>query len=88
MDRKAKSRYKEYVQYCQDNLRANVIKLEVPNETRVSGVFLMYELAMKSKRTLNFYCNSKATIYRDLILTDREWMQMAETLSVLKNVIY
>jgi hypothetical protein len=47
MDKKAKGRFKEYKMMCQEYLHCNAPKLELPNDTRVSGVFRMYQSALR-----------------------------------------
>jgi hypothetical protein len=47
MDKKAKSRFVKYKDYCKRTLSMDVIKLLIPNETRVSGVFTMYESLLR-----------------------------------------
>jgi hypothetical protein len=85
MDKKAKSRFKKYKDYCKRTLMMDVIKLLVPNETRVSGVFTMYETLLRSKMCVNNYCfrSTEANMYADLILTEAEWTAIAETYALL-----
>jgi hypothetical protein len=52
MDKKAKGCFKEYCTMCQEYLHCNGKKLELPNDTRVSGVYRMYQSALRSKKMI------------------------------------
>lgn len=86
MDKKAKSRFMKYKDYCKRVLSYDVIKLLIPNETRVSGVFTMYETLLRSMKCINQYClrSTEANLYADAILTEAQWSAVAETYSLLK----
>jgi hypothetical protein len=86
MDKKAKGRFIKYKDYCRDNLGIEARKLELPNDTRVSGVFAMYESALKSRKCINMFCNNGVdqSLYRELMLNDLDWIRMSETYSILK----
>ncbi len=64
----------------------DVIKLLIPNETRVSGVFTMYESLLRSMRCVNNYCyrSAESNLYEDVVLTEAEWTSVAETYALLK----
>ena len=85
MDKKAKSRFQKYKDYCKRTLSMDVIKLLIPNETRVSGVFSMYESLLRSMKCINNYClrSTEANLYEDLVLKDSEWTAVAETYALL-----
>jgi hypothetical protein len=50
MDKKVKGRFKEYKAMCLEYLHCTAQKLELPNDTRVSGVYRMYQSALRSKK--------------------------------------
>jgi hypothetical protein len=85
MDKKSKSRFNKYKQYCKSRLGVDVIRFALPNETRVAGVYLMYASALRSRKTLMQYCNNSAEAmqYDALKLTELEWIQLSETYAVL-----
>jgi hypothetical protein len=85
MDKKAKSRFIKYKDYCKRTLSMDVIKLLIPNETRVSGVFTMYESLLRSMKCINHYClrSTEANLYADLMLTEAQWTTVTETYALL-----
>lgn len=87
MNKKVKQRYDRYVLYCQEVFKMDVIKLLVPNETRVSGVFTMYQSAIRSRKLINQYCtrSSDANVFTKLLLDDADWVFIAETYAILQN---
>jgi hypothetical protein len=86
MDMKAKNRSHKYRNHCQNNLSMSVCKLEIPNDTRISGIFIMYESLLRSKKPLTLYCtNSRdSTLFKDMILSDEEWNLVAEIYAILQ----
>jgi hypothetical protein len=88
MDKKAKGRFKEYKAMCQEYLHCNCPKLELPNDTRVSGVYRMYQSALRSKKMIVLYVsNSKdSTKFQESVLSQKDWQQIAETESLLRNM--
>jgi hypothetical protein len=85
MDKKSKSRFVKYKEYCKRTLSMDVIKLLIPNETRVSGVFAMYESLLRSMICINNYClrSQEANQYSDLILSEQQWTSVVETYALL-----
>ena len=85
MDKKAKSRFVKYKEFCKNKLSMDVIKLLIPNETRVSGVFTMYESLLRSMKCINQYCllSTEANLYADVMLTEAQWTSVAETYALL-----
>jgi hypothetical protein len=85
MDKKSKTRFNKYKEFCKNRLGVDVIRFQLPNETRVGGVYLMYASALRSRKTLIQYCTNSAEAlqYTDLKLTELEWIQLAETYSIL-----
>jgi hypothetical protein len=86
MDGKSKARYQKYSKHCREICRCEPRKLELPNETRISGVYKMFESILRSRRTITNYCTTsdEANLYSDVILTDHEWRFLSETLAVLR----
>lgn len=87
MDKKSKQRYDRYIKFCKDHFKSEAIKLLVPNETRVSGVFTMYQSAIRSRKLINLYCSrsTDAPLFSDLLLNDTDWIFIAETYSILQT---
>jgi hypothetical protein len=85
MDKKSKTRFNKYRQYCKINLGVDVIRFSLPNETRVAGVYFMYGSALRSRKALVNYCNNSAEAmqYDNLKLTELEWIQLAETYAII-----
>ncbi len=88
MDKKAKNRYKEYVKICRTFLHALPNKLELPNETRVSGTFKMYLSALRSRDAIVLFLNNSKdkAKFGELILSNEEWQFMAECEALLRHV--
>jgi hypothetical protein len=86
MDKKAKNRFHNYRDYCRNHLSMTVCKLEIPNDTRMSGIFSMYESLLRSKKSLILYCtNSRdSMLFKDLLISDEEWNLVAETYAILQ----
>jgi hypothetical protein len=86
MDKHKKQRYQLYHDYCKLNLKVDVRKLYIPNDTRVSGIFYMYESVLKSRKCIKFYVtgSTEKSFYLNLKLTEPEWQLVAETHAVLK----
>jgi hypothetical protein len=86
MNKKQKHIFKKYTDYCKQLFNYNVIKLEIPNDTRVSGVFRMYDTLLRSKHAIVNYCTygNDKRLFNDLMLSDDEWQMVAETHAVLK----
>jgi hypothetical protein len=85
MDKKSKTRFNKYKDYCKSRLGIDVLRFKLPNETRVAGVYLMYQSALRSRKTLIQYSNNSAEAiqYNDIKLSELEWDQLAETYAIL-----
>ena len=85
MNKKSKKRYQTYKKYCLDNLRWETNRFVIPNDTRMSGVVLMFESALRSKKCLSMYTlNSRdAGLYEAMVLKDEDWMAINEFYSIL-----
>jgi hypothetical protein len=88
MNKHDKNRFKKYVDYCKTFLNVDVRKLVVPNDTRVSGIFHMFESVLRSYKCLTLYmtgCVDKEKDYfKECVLTQVEWQLMAELHAVMK----
>jgi hypothetical protein len=86
MNKHNKKRYIQYHDYIRLNLKQEVRKLYIPNDTRVSGIFYMYESVLRSRKCIHFYLtgSSEKEFYRKLQLSETEWQLVAETHAVLK----
>jgi hypothetical protein len=86
MDKKAKGRFRELNKLCQEYLQCEANKLEIPNETRVSGTYKMYLSALRSRRIIILYLtNSKDNQrFQDVVLSNFEWQFVAETEALLR----
>ncbi len=90
MNKSNKQCFLKYRDYCKSNLNVDVRKLVVPNDTRVSGVFHMFESVLRSYKHLTLYmtgCDDRdKEDYQKLLLTPIEWQFMAELHSVMKVI--
>jgi hypothetical protein len=91
MNKKTKNVFKKYQKYCKDEMHCNTNCLEIPNDTRVSGVFQMYESLLRSKHAVTNFCtlSNKSDKFKEILLSDDEWKFLAQTYSILQvmNVV-
>lgn len=92
MNKRKKNIFLKYKSYCLAQLGSEVLRLEIPNDTRVSGVFRMYESILRAKCSLTYFCKNSdehQELFEDLLLTNAEWQDVAETHAILKlfNVV-
>jgi hypothetical protein len=73
---------------CHKYLHCNAPKLELPNDTRISGVHRMNQSALCSKKMIVLFVgNSKDSVkFQDSNLSPTEWHQIAETELLLRNM--
>lgn len=84
MDKKTKKGFPKFTKFCETKLKMMVRKLEVPNDTRVSGVFVMYESLLRSYRCVTAFCKAEEKDFKDIELNEKEWQFLAETHSILQ----
>ena len=88
MNKHDKNRFKKYSDYCKINLNVDVRKLVVPNDTRVSGIYHMFESVLRSYKCINLYmtgCEDKdKDEFKATLLTPVEWQFIAELHAVMK----
>lgn len=86
MNKHHKNRYKDYQEYCERVVKTKVRKLVVPNDTRVSGIFFMFESILQSYKALSRFMSGSA--YKNelapFLLTSSEWQLVAEFYAVMK----
>ena len=93
MNKKKKNLFIKYKKYVEEELeQGEALKLEIPNDTRVSGVFRMYESVLRAKKSLTLFCTNYEEykeLFQPLLLTTEEWQDVAETHAILKilNVV-
>lgn len=87
MNKKSKQRYERYGAFCKEQYRCDTVKLVVPNETRVSGVFAMYQSAIRSKKLIHSFTTRSADkdVFKEMVLTDNQWQHIAETYAILQT---
>ena len=62
MDMEQKSKYKQYVKFVETlNSRKQPLKLETPNDARVTGTMMMYQTMLRSYWDLHDYMQSSDT---------------------------
>ena len=83
MSRRAKKRFKEYTAVNKNF--AEVLALELPNETRVGGTQRMFESVLWSYHALQNYSKENAH-FSGLFPGKNDWNQIAEYHAVLKEV--
>jgi hypothetical protein len=86
MDKRSKNKFTKYIEYCSKDLTTEVNRLITPNDTRVSGIFLMFESVLRSRTCIMMYTtvSSERAVYKDIGLNDIDWQFIAEIHSILK----
>ena len=86
MDKRSKNKFTKYIEYCSKDLMTEVNRLVIPNDTRVSGVFLMFQSVLRSRNCIMMYTtvSSERAVYKDINLDDLDWQFIAETHCILK----
>ena len=86
MNKQDKNRFKNYQDYCKQITKQEVPKLVLPNDTRVSGIFFMYESVLKSYKCITRYItgNQFKKDVTSLNLTPTEWQLVAEFYATMK----
>ena len=85
MNKKSKKRWKEFIKLARYS-NEHIPRLIVPNETRVSGGYMMFQSAVRAKCVLIFMHSRSewAEQYKKLMLSADEWNLVAEFESVMK----
>jgi hypothetical protein len=88
MDKRAKGRFKEYTGISMKFLRLKALKLEIPNETRVSGIYNMFLSVLRSRRLLVIFLDTckEPEKFADVELTPDEWQFLAECEALLRTM--
>jgi hypothetical protein len=87
MNKKSKQRYERYGTFCKEQYRCDTVKLVVPNETRVSGVYAMYQSAIRSKKLIHSFTtrSTDKDVFTAMVLNDNQWQHIAETYAILQT---
>jgi len=89
MDKKSKLRFDEYNKRCVEMFGCMALRLELPNDTRVSG---LYRLFISFLRARNLICVAATTcgsfkqVVEEFVLTIHEWQVLAEFEAILRNM--
>lgn len=86
MNKQDKNRFLNYQDYCKKIITTTVRKLVNPNDTRVSGIFFMFESVLRSYKCLTRYMTGSVfkNEFTEFILTSNEWQLLAEFYAVMK----
>lgn len=86
MNKHDKNRFLNYSDYCKQTLKVVVRKLVVPNDTRVSGIFFMFESLIRSYKCVTRFMtgSSYKNDYVDLLLTPVDWQILVEFHATMK----
>lgn len=88
-NKKSKNTFKLYKKFIRETFKEDVRAFVLPNDTRVAGVFLMFESLIKQKDYVVRYCNNflKNEAQKKLeerMLSNEEWERLAEAESILR----
>jgi hypothetical protein len=85
MDKKAKSRFLEFEELSIQTYNCKPIKLTTPNDTRVSGVYLMFASLLRCKSLCQVLSSNtkNGDAYKDCWIKSDDWKLMAEFESIL-----
>ena len=84
MNRKSKGCFNDYSMLCKDEHGFKALVLELPNETRISGTFRMFNSCLRAKELIMEFCSQREQKFGNLLLTDSEWQFLAEIEAVMK----
>jgi hAT family C-terminal dimerisation region len=87
MDKKSKKRFVAYKDVVRSHFGKIPVALELPNDTRISGSFRMFECCIKSRTYIMSYLTNVETEEKiaELCLTKDDWQFLAEMESVMRN---
>lgn len=88
MDKKAKKRFEEYNKTCNGIYGCPARRLELPNDTRVSGLYRLFVSFLRARHLICVCSNSCSfsDVITDFILTNHEWQVLAEFESILRTM--
>jgi hypothetical protein len=86
MKKQDKNRFQNYHDYCKKTWQISARKLVNPNDTRVSGIYFMFESVLRSYKCLTRFTSGSIykNEYTDLMLSTNEWQLLAEFYSTMK----
>jgi hypothetical protein len=86
MNKHDKNRFLNYNDYCKTVLKMDARKLVTPNDTRVSGIYFMFESILRSYKCLSRYMstNENKKEFESFPITPTDWQVLAEFYSVMK----
>lgn len=86
MDNKVKFRFSEFCEKSFSAFSCDANRLELPNDTRVSGTFKMFFSCLRSKRLIVYYCNNSKHSEKllPLLLSDTEWELLQQYEAILQ----
>ena len=88
MDKKAKGRYLEHEELSMKTWNVKPIKLKTPNETRVSGFYILMVSLLRAKCLIQVLMGESnyTSIYKSCIIGNEEWRLIAEFEAILSNM--
>ena len=77
-----------YDKFCLQFYGASAPRIDVPNDTRISGTILMYQKFLRSRNLLTMFCanNAHSSHFIGNEISPDEWRIIAEVVSVLHGV--
>lgn len=86
MDNKVKSRYQEFRDQSFTAFACDANRLELPNDTRVSGTFKLFTSCLRSKNLIIYFCNHSkdANKLLSMLPTEAEWEMVVQFEAVLQ----
>jgi hypothetical protein len=88
MDKKAKGRFLEYEDLGKKTWGVSPIKLKVPNETRVGGVYILMVSLLRAKNLLQVLMGASnyQDVYKTCMISNDDWKLMAEFEAIISHV--
>ena len=87
MNKKAKGRYQDYVMCCKKVCATcTPNKLIIPNDTRVSGVYLMFQSVLRARwglASIDLNTEHKRVYTADVMLSGMDWQLLSEFEAVM-----
>lgn len=87
MDKKAKGRFLEYDSIARRTYDKPALKLCIPNDTRVSGCYIMFVSLLRAKNLIHLVEGRSmySDVYRPHLLSLHDWQTMAEFEAILRS---
>ena len=87
-NKKKKGLFELYDKFCLQFYGSPAPRIDVPNDTRISGTILMYQKVLRSRNLLTMFCanNIYSSHFVGNEITGEDWKILAEVIAVLQGI--